>query len=275
MMEHTTDRLFWTLTSVIVGALILTIGIRAFPSATSAALTPMSGMIKQADVATKNLDSVAKDATKTPEEKARDNAAEASSLGYTVTDNGDGTGRVMAYNGKETNVSIPSYLKVNGKVLKITYLGGDTSHSFGFMGRHLTSLTIPNTVTTIGSYAFANNNLTSLNIPSSVTSIGPYAFQNNQLTSVNLPNSLKIIDYYAFSHNQLTSVTIPSSADNVGNNAFEYNQLTNVSFPSNGHMKLGYMMFQNNPTLKTLNLPQSYGSLPWLFVDNGVNVTRN
>lgn len=31
MMEHTTDRLFWTLTAVIIGALLLTIAIKAFP----------------------------------------------------------------------------------------------------------------------------------------------------------------------------------------------------------------------------------------------------
>lgn len=52
MMEHTTDRLFWTLTSIIVGALILTLGINAFPKATQSTLQTFSGMTKQADTAT-------------------------------------------------------------------------------------------------------------------------------------------------------------------------------------------------------------------------------
>lgn len=54
MMEHTTDRLFWTLASVILGALILTVSVKAFPNMASTAISPMSGIIKQADVATKN-----------------------------------------------------------------------------------------------------------------------------------------------------------------------------------------------------------------------------
>lgn len=55
-MEHTTDRLFWTLTSVIVGALLLTVGIKAFPNVTSSALAPVQGVMKQADIGTKNAD---------------------------------------------------------------------------------------------------------------------------------------------------------------------------------------------------------------------------
>ena len=51
MMEHTTDRLFWTLTSVIVGALLLTIGIKAFPQMAQNVLQPVSGIMKQADTA--------------------------------------------------------------------------------------------------------------------------------------------------------------------------------------------------------------------------------
>lgn len=57
MMEHTTDRLFWTLTSVIVGALILTIGIKAFPGVANSTLGPMSSINKQADIGTKRADS--------------------------------------------------------------------------------------------------------------------------------------------------------------------------------------------------------------------------
>lgn len=57
MMEHTTDRLFWTLTSVIVGALILTIGIKAFPGVANSTLGPMSSINKQAGDATKRADS--------------------------------------------------------------------------------------------------------------------------------------------------------------------------------------------------------------------------
>lgn len=51
MMEHSTDRLFWTLTSIIVGALILTIGMKAFPKVSEGVFGQMSGVVKQADTA--------------------------------------------------------------------------------------------------------------------------------------------------------------------------------------------------------------------------------
>ena len=59
MMENTTDRLFWTLTSIIIGALILTIGVNAFPKATQGVIQPISGITRQADTTTKTADSAA------------------------------------------------------------------------------------------------------------------------------------------------------------------------------------------------------------------------
>lgn len=49
MMEHNTDRLFWTISTIIVGALLLTIGVKAFPNSVGKVLQPMSGVIRSAD----------------------------------------------------------------------------------------------------------------------------------------------------------------------------------------------------------------------------------
>jgi hypothetical protein len=68
------------------------------------------------------------------------------------------------------------------------------------MSHRLTSVIIPNGVTSIGYRAFLDNSLTSVNIPNSVTSIGAYAFLDNR---------------------RLTSVTIPANVD-VGTEAFGY-----------------------------------------------------
>ena len=65
----------------------------------------------------------------------------------------------------------------------------------------MTSITIPNSVTSIGSSAFYGcSGLTSITIPNSVTSIGNSAFYGcSSLTSVTIPNSVKKIYYSAFS----------------------------------------------------------------------------
>jgi len=53
-----------------------------------------------------------------------------------------------------------------------------------FTHNNLTSVVIPDSVTTIGYNAFAYNNLTSVVIPDSVTTINPFAFANNNLRYV-------------------------------------------------------------------------------------------
>ena len=64
----------------------------------------------------------------------------------------------------------------------------------------LTSINIPNSVTTIGICAFeGRTGLTAVNIPNSVTTIGYQTFRGcTSLTTVNIPNSVTTIDEDAF-----------------------------------------------------------------------------
>ena len=84
----------------------------------------------------------------------------------------------------------------------------------------LTSVTIGNSVTSIGDYAFNRcYGLTSITIPNSVTSIGSSAFSNcTGLTSITIPNSVTSIGDWAFGGcTSLTEMyvkaTTPPSAD--------------------------------------------------------------
>ena len=81
---------------------------------------------------------------------------------------------------------------------------------------------IPNSVTSIGYCAFYYcTGLTSVTIPEGVTSIGDSAFDCAGLTSVTIPEGVTSIGYDAFYNCYgLTSVTIPSSVTSIGSWAF-------------------------------------------------------
>ena len=106
---------------------------------------------------------------------------------------------------------------------------------FGYCSS-LTSINIPNSVTSIGGGAFINcSGLTSVTIPNSVTSIEDGAFWGcSSLTSVTIPNSITSIEDNAFwGCSGLTSITIPNSVTSIGKSAF-YNcvNLTSVTIPN-------------------------------------------
>ena len=64
----------------------------------------------------------------------------------------------------------------------------------------LTSITIPNSVTSIGSSAFSHcTSLTNITIPNSITVIEGYLFNTcSALKSINLPKSVINVNYGAF-----------------------------------------------------------------------------
>ena len=128
----------------------------------------------------------------------------------------------------------------------------------------LTSITIPNTVESIGNYAFWDcRGLTSITIPNSVTSIGGFAFYCcRSLTGITIPNSVTSISDYTFiGCSSLTSVTIPNSVTSIGNSAFrDCIRLTSVTIP-NSVTVIGDMAFGDCSGLTSISIGNSVTSI--------------
>ncbi len=119
------------------------------------------------------------------------------------------------------------YKEIPTSLKTVIITGGSSIPEGAFSSfNSLTSITLPNSVTSIGGYAFYGcESLTSINIPNSVTSIGKSAFGGcHSLTSITIPNSVTSIGNYTFDDcNSLTSITLPfASTELDGVNKFIY-----------------------------------------------------
>lgn len=101
---------------------------------------------------------------------------------------------ITRYNGRGGNVIIPE---------RINDMPVVAIESSAFTYSRITSITIPDTVRTIGSEAFAGNSLTEVNIPNSVKYIGHSAFFNNNIRNVTIPHSIENMGVGVFSSNPL------------------------------------------------------------------------
>lgn len=201
------------------------------------------------------------------------------------------TGTIKKYNGNDAVVNIPS--EINGT--PVTTIG-----NAAFRDSSVTSVTIPASVTEIGSNAFAGcTNLTSvtyggdwsnLTIQSGNPAVEDAAKDaaNEQLfdfkfilnntavvvisykgtaADVTIPSRYKgkpvtVIDPVAFYNNSaVTSVTIPDSVTSISDEAFGFcSQLTNISIP-NSVTYIGFSAFNSCTSLKSITLPSSLSTI--------------
>ena len=142
--------------------------------------------------------------------------------------------------------------------------------------RVLTSVTIPNSVTSIGWSAFHGcSGLTSVTISNSVTSLESSTFYGcTGLTSVTIPNSVTSIGGGAFSRcTGLTSVTIPNSVTSIGDYAFENcTGLTSVTIP-NSVTSIEYGAFWSCTGLTSVTIGNSVTSIGYSAFENCIGLT--
>lgn len=193
-----------------------------------------------------------------------------------------------------SSINIPASVATIGRcafknstgLTSVTFDGGNSSTNWEnrlrvidedvFFNTGLTSVAIPDSVTTIGANAFLRNRSLStvtFGRQSKLTSIGPSAFSQSGIVNLSLPalvdtiglnafdqtptlrtltfasdSRLIRIEAFAFKDNQLSTVTIPASVTSIGAGAFENNQLTSVRFLGNAPVT-PFQIFYGNPNL--------------------------
>lgn len=165
---------------------------------------------------------------------------------------------------------------------------GIAGSAFRYIGKYLTSITIPQSVLCIGEEAFYGcSNLKSISVPNNVKVIGHWAFEgtawlDNQPNGMvyagkvaytykgKMPPNTKIqikegtlgIAEYAFSDvENMKSITIPQSVTNIGFAAFdECKGLTSITIPNSVTTIEGWT-FRSCSSLTSVSLPNSVTSI--------------
>lgn len=152
---------------------------------------------------------------------------------------------LVAYHGPGGQVTIPD---------TVTRIG-----SFAFYGRtDITGVTIPNKVTTIGQEAFFGcTGLQSLTIPSSMRTIEKYAFADcTGLATLKLYRGVRTMGEYAFGNcTALTSVTIPGTMTTVKDSFVNCDSLETVVL-SAGVQEINKGAFWDCANLSQVTIPE-------------------
>ena len=160
---------------------------------------------------------------------------------YSIVNVVEQTVATRTYLGTDTELVFSATVTTpQGADFTIVHIGDNTFNSKG-----LTSITLPEGLTSIGDQAFKNNALTAITLPEGLTSIGSQAFLSNSLTSVTLPEGLTSIGDEAFAYNSLASITFPEGLTHIGEEAFRENSLTGVTLPE-GITTIPQFSFKNN-----------------------------
>lgn len=189
----------------------------------------------------------------------------------------DSTAKVTGWEHKSTNLSIPSTLKMKGKIRKVVAiaprafakddLGAITDIVLpkylveigeeAFRGSDIASVEMPNTVKRLGVHAFADcKNLKNVTLSSSLTLIPMGAFSGCEaLEELQVPASVRKVADLAFEASGLKEMELPMGVESVGAGAFfNCQQLEKLAFP-NSLKRLGVCSFLYCNKLKSLTLP--------------------
>lgn len=194
----------------------------------------------------------------------RANAAELDNgFSYTVyEDHVEITNYTWSYGAYD--VVIPA--EIEGKPVTVI---GDAVFGAGFMfGATLNSISIPDTVTYIGSSVFhENHRLTTIDLPDNLTYLGSNVFYGcSNLTNISLPDSLTSLGNDGFGGSfencsSLTNIDIPDGVTRI--ECFTFKNcvnLTSVTLPES-LTSIGGRAFENCYSLRRITLPETLTSI--------------
>ena len=149
--------------------------------------------------------------------------ADGDNVTWTLDNNGvlliSGSGRIRDY-----SIENPSPFFNDKRIVQVDISGNITNIGDCLFERcsSLSSITIPDSVTAVGSYAFSNSGLTSIELPEGTASVGEHAFSGcSHLETASLGNTMTQLQTGTFAGCQsLTDVILPDSLTSVGPRAF-------------------------------------------------------
>ena len=190
-----------------------------------------------------------------------------------------GTAVLQYYHGSSTSSTISTTYYIPSSLRSVTLTDGNVLYGAFYNCSMLTSVTIPDSVTSIGNYAFSGcSGLTSVYYTGDVAgwcgisfgnfSANPLSYAGNLyidgslVTDLVIPDSVTSIGDYAFRGcSGLTQITIPDSVTSIGNYAF-YNcsGLTSVTIGDSVE-SIGDGAFYNCSGLTSVTIPDSVTSI--------------
>lgn len=179
-----------------------------------------------------------------------------------------------------TIATIPNSVQIIGEsvfdqceALATVSIGSGEIKKYAFKGCvHLQSLILNEGVTLIGEGAFEGTGITTLTIPNSVTSIGENAFYNSKLQSIKVGNGVKKIENGTFRGTNLKEFVIPQNVTCIGEFAFaDCKSLTRIIIHKNVR-QIADGAFSDCPSLQSVEL--SHENLYYTNVE-GVLFNKN